>query len=275
MSSNNEEKNLYEKLSESSAIIQYILLFFIMYSLSTILRETFGPMGDNFFCMELNSNGYFTGSNLMNLYLILSFILIVGVREWVTNKRFRGVRRDESVEGFGDLIPYLIITIATFAFAGAYIRQNFSTGTGQSGGGPDGGFDWIDEKIKSTNYGKLTLYIGILLVIVNFFSNVYMYLKNKKTMRKNKIARSIYYAQITNMLLGILTAIFIFGFGCEFYMRGSNFDKGLSVFKVLFVIGIIVYGIRKINVLTNSGDGPENWFGDTIREENMGARQTE
>lgn len=275
MSSNNEEKNLYEKLSESSAIIQYILLFFIMYSLSTILRETFGRMGNSFYCMELSSDGYFTGSNLMNVYLVLSFILIVGVREWVTNKNFRGVRRDESIEDFGDLIPYLIISVATFTFAGAYVRQNYSTETGQSGGAPDGGFEWIDEKIKSTNYGKLTLYIGILLVIVNFFSTVYMYLKNKRTMRKNKLARSIYYAQITNMLLGILTAIFIFGFGCEFYMRSSNFDKGVSVIKVLFVIGIIIYGIRKINDLTNSGDGPENWFGDTIREENIDARQTE
>ena len=57
-------------------------------------------------------------------------------------------------------------------------------------------------------------------------------------------------------------------------MRSSNFDKGVSVIKVLFVIGIIIYGIRKINDLTNSGDGPENWFDDTIREENIGARQT-
>ena len=274
MSSINEEKNLYEKVSESSTILQYFLLLFIMYSLSTILRETFGRMGDNFYCMELSSDGLFSGSNLMNLYLVLAFIIIVGVREWVTNKRFRGVRNDESVEGFGDLIPYLIITVATFTFAGAYIRQNFSSETGrQRGGSPDGGFDWIDEKIKSANYGKITLYIGILLVIVNFFSNVYMYLKNKRTMRKNKIARAIYYAQITNMLLGILTTVFIFGFGCEFYMRGSNFEKGFSVFKLLFIIGFIVFGIRKINDLTNSGDGPENWFGDTVREENINARQ--
>lgn len=272
MSSNSEERTFYEKISDSAVVIQYILLFLIMYVLSTILRETFGPMGDNFYCMSLDSDSLLSGSNLMTLYFALSFIIIVGVREWVSSTQFRGIRRDESVEGLSDLIPYLIITVSTFTFAGAYIRQSFSTETGKlSGGAPDGGFDWIDDKIKSTNYGKLTLYIGILLIIVNFFSNVYMYLKNKKVMRRNKIARAIYYGQITNMLLGILTAIFIFGFGCEFYMRSSNFDKGVSVVKTLFVILFIVFGIRKINELTNSGDGSENWFGDTIREENMDA----
>ena len=69
MSSNNEERTFYEKISDSAVIIQYILLFLIMYALSTILRETFGPMGDNFYCMGLDSDSLLSGSNLMTLYL--------------------------------------------------------------------------------------------------------------------------------------------------------------------------------------------------------------
>ena len=42
--------------------------------------------------MGLDSDSLLSGSNLMTLYFALSFIIIVGVREWVSSTNFRGVR---------------------------------------------------------------------------------------------------------------------------------------------------------------------------------------
>ena len=75
-----EERNLYEKLIVAAPIIQYFLIFFIMYALSTILRETFGPMGNTFFCADLSGNKYFTGNHIMTIYLISCYIAIIGMR---------------------------------------------------------------------------------------------------------------------------------------------------------------------------------------------------
>uniref|UniRef100_A0A6C0L4D3 Uncharacterized protein n=1 Tax=viral metagenome TaxID=1070528 RepID=A0A6C0L4D3_9ZZZZ len=262
-----EERNLYGKLIVAAPIIQYFLIFFIMYALSTILSETFGPMGNTFFCADLSDNKYFTGNTIMTIYLIACYTTIIGMREWISNTQIIGSRGDQRIEGFSDFVPYLVITIATFTYAGAYIRQKFSNKP--QGGGS--GLDWIDSKIKGTNYGVTSLYIGILLILVNFFSNVYMYLKNKKDMRRNKIARAIYYAQMTNMVIGAISLVFVLGFGCEFYMRSDGVDKFISVSKLIIVAFLIVFGVRLINKLTNTGHGPENWFGHSITEENVEA----
>ena len=74
---------------------------------------------------------------------------------------------------------------------------------------------------------------------------------------------------MTNMVIGAISLVFVLGFGCEFYIRSDGVDKIISVSKLLIITFLIIFGIRLINKLTNTGHGPENWFGDTIREENV------
>ena len=104
----------------------------------------------------------------------LVYVTIIAVREWTRKVDFAGLTDEEKREEFKDML-YVVICLATFIFAGAYIRRKFSTGMG--GGGDDGVFKGTVGKISSTSFGTLALYTGNHIILINVISNSYQFLR--------------------------------------------------------------------------------------------------
>ena len=113
------------------------------------------------------------------------------------------------------------------------------------------------SKINSTSFGTLSLYIGIIMILVNVISNSYQYLKNKKRNVKDKMLRAIYFAQITIMLIFLISSFFVAGFGCSSLQSSSGKVIFIAIIKWGIVISGSILGVHMINIAT---DG-ENWFG--------------
>ena len=249
-----EEKSLWENLKDSRVFIQYFILMLVMSAVNMVLNKSYGDMGETFFCAD-TSNSFFNSKRILWIFTSLVYIIIVGVREWTKKVEFTGTTTEERKEEFKDFMLYIIICLSTFIFAGAYIRRKFNSG-GQKGG--DGVFEGSVSKISSTSFGTLALYTGILIILINVISNTFQYLKNKKQNVKDKLLRSIYYAQITTMFVFLISSFFVAGFGCSSLQSSS----GMGIFFALVKWGVIIAGsILGIHLINVSTDG-ENWFGD-------------
>ena len=88
------------------------------------------------------------------------------------------------------------------------VRQKFEV-YDQSGGM----FDWmnkgnvpvqdIDESVQ------FIILIGLLLVIINAFTNLFLYLKNKEESKNDSVARTIYQSQLVILLFMVTTLLFL------------------------------------------------------------------
>ena len=264
----NNELSLWDNVSNAKIFIQWLIVLILMGAINLILNKSYGPLKDNFFCVSLNGK-YITPKRLMLVFTLLIYIVIVGVREWTKKVIYSGTTLEERTEGFKDFILYILITLVSFTYASAYIRRKFNTGSGQEvkmGGGNEGILGDTVSKISSTGFGTLTLYIGIVVVIINVISNTYQYLKNKERNQKDKMLRTIYFSQISTMIIFLITSLFVAGFGCS-ELQGGNFKTiGLAFIKWITVITLSILGIHLINIST----GGENWFGDPKNRENEG-----
>ena len=65
-------------------------------------------------------------------------------------------------------------------------RRKFNTGGGtQTGGADDGILNNTVSSVSSTGFGTLTLYVGILVIILNVITNTFRkYLRNKRKIKK-------------------------------------------------------------------------------------------
>lgn len=112
---------------------------------------------------------------------------------------------------------------------------------------------------------QLIILVGIVLVIINSFTNLFLYLKNQKDAEKDSVARSIYQAQLCVLLLMILTLFFLFALGTskEYPSWDDSSGFGLlntvggELFKVIFFLIVLVGG----GILVNFGAGTESFFG--------------
>ena len=249
-----EEKSLWENLTDSRVFIQYFVLVIVMSAINMVLNNSYGELGSTFYCVD-TSNSFFTSKRLLWIFTALIYTIIVAVREWTKKVEYAGTTNEERTEEFKDFMIYIVICLSTFIFAGAYIRRKFNVG-GQKGG--SGVFEDSVSKISSTSFGTLALFTGILVILINVISNSYQYLKNKRQNVKDKLLRSIYFAQISTMFIFLISSFFIAGFGCSSLQSSSGKNIFIALLKWSVVIAGSILGIHMINVAT---DG-ENWFGD-------------
>tara|TARA_B100000214_G_scaffold375062_1_gene359870 strand:+ start:373 stop:1194 length:822 start_codon:yes stop_codon:yes gene_type:complete len=268
MSGVNEELSLWDNIKNAQVFIQWVVVLIVMGVISIVIKNAYGELNSNFFCIDIGDS-FVTPDRLLVLFTLLVFGVIVGVREWTKKVDYDGTTQEERKEEFKDFIVYIIIVLASFVYATAYIRRKFSKG-GQSGGGNTGILGDSVDKVKSLNIGTLTLYIGILVVILNIFSNTYQYLKNRKRNQKDKLLRAIYFAQIATLFIGIVASFFVAGFGCSIIKENSNLKTiGKAFTKWAIVIAGSGVGIHLINLST----GGENWFGE-LKEKEIEDEQT-
>ena len=249
------ELSLWENIKNSRVFIQYFILMIVMGAINMVLNKSYGDMNESFFCVN-TSGGFINAKRILWIFTTLVYAVIVGVREWTRKVEYAGTTVEERKEEFKDFALYIVICISTFVFAGAYIRRKFNTG-GQQGGGT-GIFKGSVSKISSTSFGTLSLYTGIIIILINVISNSYQYLKNKRQNVKDKFLRAIYFSQITTMFVFLISSFFILGFGCASLQNSSGGKVFIALIKWGIVIAGSILGVHMINIST---DG-ENWFGD-------------
>ena len=258
MSENNKELNTGESLKDSLHVLKWIVVLIVMGSINLILSRSYGPMREDFFSIDL-SGKFISSKKLMILYTFLMFAVVYGVREWTRMKEFSGTTQEERKEEFKDFMVYIIISLATYLYASAYIRRKFNTGGGEMrGGGNEGILGNTVSGISNTNFGTLTLYVGILVIILNVITNTFQYLRNKQKNQKDKLLRSIYFGQISTMLQFLVACFFVAGFGMGALRQKDTKQVGFAIFKWLLIIAFCITGIHMINVSTDF----ENWFGE-------------
>jgi len=131
-----------------------------------------------------------------------------------------------------------------------------------------GAFDWMDKGTSDTEVDpsiQMIILIGIILVILNSFTNIFLYLKNQKEAEKDSAARSIYQAQLCVILLMILTLFFLFALGTSKEYLSWDDATGFNVFntvggelsKVIVFLVVLVGG----GIMVNFGAGTETFFG--------------
>lgn len=250
-----EELSLLENIKNSRVFIQYLILVIVISAINLILNNAYGDLNESFFCVN-TSGSFLNAKRLLWIFTALVYITIVGVREWTRKVEYAGTTVEERKEEFKDFMLYVVICLSTFVFAGAYIRRKFNT-SGQKGGG-DGLFKGTVGKIGSTSFGTLSLYTGIIIILINVISNSYQYLRNKKQNVKDKFLRAIYFAQITTMFIFLISSFFIAGFGCASLQSSSGGKIFIALLKWGVLIAGSILGVHMINLAT---DG-ENWFGD-------------
>tara|TARA_A100001037_G_C15152985_1_gene640891 strand:- start:4741 stop:5541 length:801 start_codon:yes stop_codon:yes gene_type:complete len=262
MSSSTGETDTMTQIKQSGFFVQWLIVACVMVAINIILTITFGKISPSFFCSNLENNSILSSNMVLAIFTILSFVIIFTVRQTYKDKEIPGATTEEQTETTQDVIPYLILTVAAYTYASSFIRRKYQM---PSSSAPMGGgaFSATVQKIESIDYGTLTLFIGIIVFIVNIMSYIFIYLRNKSENRKNKYARSIYFAQIATLIIGILTSFFVAGFGCQTLKDGSGFDILKAVIKWAMLITLSILGVNMINKAT---DG-EDWFGGT-KEEN-------
>lgn len=258
----NKELTTGESLKETKYVLKWISVLIIMGVINLILGKSYGPLKENFFSVDL-SNRFLSAKKLMIIFTLLMFSIIYGVREWTRMKQFSGTTQEERKEEFTDFMVYIIISLATFLYASAYIRRKFNTGGGtQSGGADEGILKNTVSSVSSTGFGTLTLYVGILVIILNVITNTFQYLRNKRKNQKDKLLRSIYFGQISTMLQFLVACFFVIGFGMGTLREKKATKIAYTLLKWGLLVAFCVTGIHMINEATDF----ENWFGEPKAE---------
>ena len=193
------------------------------------------------------------------VFAILSYITIIIVKV-IANRNIKLNTEGEKkkVQGWWQVMNitvYFAIVILAYTFCLSYMCMKVRRKPIQLGGA----FDWMDKGTGDTDIDpsiQLIILVGIILVILNSFTNLFLYLKNKEESEKDNIARSIYQAQLSVLLLMVLTLLFLvaLGTGKEYTswndsscMEAFN-TAGGEIFKVFFFLVIMIIGIILVNI---------------------------
>ena len=196
---------------------------------------------------------------LIWIFALICYIIMIVVKT-ISNRTDN--QKDEME--FMNILTYFLICILSYILCLSYlcikVRQKFEV-YDQSGGM----FDWmnkgnvpvqdIDESVQ------FIILIGLLLVIINAFTNLFLYLKSKEKSERDSTARSIYQAQLTVLILMVLTIIFFVALGVGKNNPPWNEVDGWDalnttrgeVFKTSIYIIILAIGTALVNVGAGSG----------------------
>tara|TARA_Y100000817_G_scaffold256450_1_gene209766 strand:- start:4237 stop:5091 length:855 start_codon:yes stop_codon:yes gene_type:complete len=198
------------------------------------------------------------------IFALLSYIIMVMVKVIANrNVELKTQEEKEKVTGWWqvfNIILYFIIVILAYTFCAAYLCMKVRRKPLQMGGM----FNWMNKGSNETNIDpsiQMIIIVGILLVILNSFTNLFLYLKSKERSERDHVARSIYQAQLTVLLIMVLTIIFLIGLSVgKNYTPWNEVDgwdamntaRG-EMFKTSIYVVILALGAALVNVGAGSG----------------------
>jgi hypothetical protein len=202
------------------------------------------------------------------VFAFLSYVIIIVVKV-ISNKSVEldtvgEKRKTQGIWQIMNILVYFTIVILAYTFCISYMCMKVRRKPIQFGGA----FDWMDKGTSDTEVDpsiQMIILIGIILVILNSFTNIFLYLKNQKEAEKDSVARSIYQAQLCVILLMILTLFFLFALGTSKEYISWDDATGFNVFntvggelsKVIVFLVVLVGG----GIMVNFGAGTETFFG--------------
>ena len=247
--------------STGSKMIEWALfLFTMLYITSKIIKGI--PPSDKI-------RGVMTSKpKAIWVFGILSYMIIIAVKV-ISNKNVEldtvgELRKTQGLWQIMNISVYFTIVILAYTFCISYMCMKVRRKPIQFGGA----FDWMDKGTGDTEVDpsiQMIILIGIILVILNAFTNLFLYLKNQKEAEKDSVARAIYQAQLCVLLLMVLTLLFLFALGTGSHYPSWEDASGMEVFntgggelfKVVFFIIVIIGG----GVAVNLGAETESLFG--------------
>ena len=201
-------------------------------------------------------------------FALMSYSRIIFVKMMANkNVKLTTVGQEKSSKGwmqFSNIMVYFVIVIFAYTFCLAYMCMKVRRKPIQLGGA----FDFMNKGTGDTDVDpaiQMIILIGVVLVILNSFSNLFLYLKNEEESKKDSTARSIYQAQLCVLLLLVLTLLFLFALGTgKEYMPWAE-ASGMDIFntlggefmKIFFFILILVVG----GILVNIGAETNSFLG--------------
>ena len=252
-------QNTFEWGTASKMIEWTLLLFILLFITSRVIKGV--PPSDEIPGVKGQK------PKAIWVFALLSYIIMVLVKV-ISNRNvvLETPEEKEKVQGWWqvmNILIYFVIVILAYTFCTAYLcmkvrRKPISMG--QFGGM----FDWMNKGESNTNIDpaiQMIIIVGVLLVILNAFTNLFLYLKSKEKAERDSIARSIYQAQLTVLLLMILTIIFFVALGTGKKNPPWNEVDGWDalnttrgeVFKTSLYIIILAVGTALVNVGAGSG----------------------
>ena len=243
--------------STASRMIEWTLLLFVILFITSKIIKGIPPSDD---IPGVSSQR----PTAIWIFALLSYIIIIIVKV-VANRNviLKTKEEKEKVQGWWqvyNILIYFMIIVLAYTFCIAYLCMKVRRKPIQMGCM----FDWMNKGSNETNIDpsiQMIIVVGILLVIVNSFTNLFLYLKSKERSERNSISRSIYQAQLTVLLLMVLTIIFFVLLGLnKNYPEWTEVDgwdtlntvRG-EAFKTSLYVIILALGAALVNVGAGSG----------------------
>ena len=203
------------------------------------------------------------------VFALLSYMAIIMVKVIANrNVNLTTTEEKEKVQGWWqvmNIMVYFTIVVLAYTFCISYLCMKIRRKPINLG--QYGGFGWMNKGESDTSIDpsiQMIIVIGLLLVILNAFTNLFLYLKSKERSERDNIARVIYQAQLTVLILMVLTIFFfvILGTASPSNRRISwedatgwevfNTTRG-EVFKTSIYIIVLAIGTALVNVGASSG----------------------
>ena len=249
-------QNKFEWGTASKMIEWTLLLFILLFITSRIIKGI--PPSDEIPGVKSEK------PKAIWIFALLSYITMVMVKVVANrNVELKTQEEKEKVQGWWqvmNILIYFIIVILGYTFCTAYLCMKVRRKPVQFGGM----FDWMNKGSNETNIDpsiQMIIITGLLLVILNSFTNLFLYLKSKERSERDHVARSIYQAQLTVLLLMVLTIIFLIGLSVgKNYTPWNKVDgwEALNtargeMFKTSLYVIILAVGASLVNVGAGSG----------------------
>ena len=249
-------QNKFEWGTASKMIEWTLLLFILLFITSRIIKGI--PPSDEIPGVKSEK------PKAIWIFALLSYITMVMVKVVANrNVELKTQEEKEKVQGWWqvmNILIYFIIVILGYTFCTAYLCMKVRRKPVQFGGM----FDWMNKGSNETNIDpsiQMIIITGLLLVILNSFTNLFLYLKSKERSERDHVARSIYQAQLTVLLLMVLTIIFLIGLSVgKNYTPWNEVDgwEALNtargeMFKTSLYVIILAVGASLVNVGAGSG----------------------
>lgn len=262
------EKSGVSSWMSAGELVVWLVVGSVMYGVYNMFESKM-KFKESFVCNDLKSGSAFSMENIGKIYVLLCFIIMFVVRKLTQTKTLHKVDLFTIKDYIKDFLPYSVMTLGAYVFFSGYLRIKASD-QGMSGGG-------LLDSFKNFSSTALTVYIGVLLMVVNAFGLSYFYLKQKALFRKDEYARSLYWAQITTLLIGGLTALCVALFACHGILSAGPYKATFIIFKWLLLIVVVVFSIIGVNKMTSEPHrwiqinddlkGGEDWFSLATRAE--------
>tara|TARA_Y100000590_G_scaffold459607_1_gene617122 strand:- start:2793 stop:3755 length:963 start_codon:yes stop_codon:yes gene_type:complete len=234
--------------TSAAKLIEWSLLFFILLSITSKIIKGIPPSDNIKFVMTQKPKALW-------VYAILSYIIIILVKV-ISNRNTiletpEELSRTQKWWQILNITIYFIIVILAYSFCLSYLAMKVRRKPIQIGGF----FDWMDKGKTETDIDpaiQMIILIGIIFVLINSLTNLYLYLRNRDEAEKDNIARIIYQSQLATLLIMILTIVFLIILGSfKSYPpldSVSGFDvlntaRGEIIKVIIFILFLVLGGI--------------------------------